>query len=137
MKGQVLVPKRKKKSTRFQDRGQADYRSSIYKRESLFPILCCQGIPRLILRKVKERFCPGEGISNMAMQILNDFLNGQSSCRYNRIRCEGSEQANRYPDMFRQIATQAMKLMQQEKKATLSIRAVRTAYAMKIFHPSN
>jgi hypothetical protein len=131
------VPKRKKRSTRFQDRGQADYSSGIYKRESLFPILCCQGVPRLILRIVKKRFCPGEGISDMAMQILNDFLNGQSSCRYNRGACWGLEQANQHPDMFKQIATQAMKLMQQDKKVTLSARSVRTAYVTKIFSPSS
>jgi hypothetical protein len=137
VKGQVLVPKTKKRSTRFQDRGQADYSSGIYKRESLFHILCRQGIPRLILRVVKERFCPGEGISNMAMQILNDFLNGQSNCRYNRSLWGGLEQANLYTDMFKRIATQAMKLMQQEKKVTLSKRAVRTAYVIKILCPSN
>ena len=73
----------------------------------------------------------------MAMQILNDFLNGQSSCQYNRGACWGLEQANRYPDMFKQIATQAMKLMQQDKKVTLSARSVRTAYVTKIFSPSS
>jgi hypothetical protein len=51
--------------------------------------------------------------------------------------CGGLEQANICPDMFKKIATQAMKLMQQEKKVTLSKRAVRTAYVINIFYPSN
>ena len=52
----------------------------------------------------------------------------------------GSEHADqivdRYPDMFKQIATEAMKIMQQDKKVTLSTRAVRTAYVISLFRPS-
>jgi hypothetical protein len=33
---------------------------------------------RLILIAVKEFHSPDESISNLAMQIMNDFINGQS-----------------------------------------------------------
>jgi hypothetical protein len=71
----------KKRSARFQDWGQVDYRNGM--RESLFSIHVVKELTRLILRIVKERFCPDEGISDMAIQILSNYLNQLSQWSVN------------------------------------------------------
>jgi hypothetical protein len=59
------------------------------RRESLFSYHVVKELHKLILRIVKERFCPDEGISGMVMQILSNYLNGQSICRYIRESVRG------------------------------------------------
>lgn len=78
-KTQRSVLSKKRKATRIQERGRVDYKGAIWKGDYQSTPFVVTIELRLILRTVKEVFCPGTSISDMAMQIVNDFINGKSS----------------------------------------------------------
>jgi hypothetical protein len=72
------VPNKRRKAKRVQERGPANYKRAIYKGDYMCSHALAIIESKLILIAVKEFHSPDESISNMAMQIMNDFINGQS-----------------------------------------------------------
>jgi hypothetical protein len=72
------VPNKRRKAKRVQERGLANYKRAIYKGDYMCSHALAIIESRLILIAVKEFHSPDESISNLAMQIMNDFINGQS-----------------------------------------------------------
>lgn len=72
------VPNKRRKAKRVQERGLANYKRAIYKGDYMCSHALAIIDSKLILSAVKEIHSRDESISNMAMQIMNDFINGQS-----------------------------------------------------------
>jgi hypothetical protein len=70
------VPNKRRKAKKVQERGLANYKRAIYKGDYMCRHALAIIKSRLIIIAVKESHSPDKSISNMAMQIMNDFLNG-------------------------------------------------------------
>jgi hypothetical protein len=73
------VPNKRRKAKGVQEIGLANYKRAIYKGDYMCSYALAIIKSRLILIAVKEFHSPDKSISNMAMQIMNDFINGQSN----------------------------------------------------------